>query len=261
VRIGQPLLPEFAAWRYAREYKRRNAGRALGMAGAFTVMLGAPLWFLATGPLGIAAPLATGASLFGSMLSHRESYWRTYGRIAVPDGSRVPVTWWQASQSKYAWDSDGTLIVELVHSGTMQLRRDRRNQQRTTLSGADAMRAMRDVIVAINRGTFAPSREEVSSAVNIVEQSVGETDLARDRREPLHFIERHVRPGRGTAPRPISEPLTPTRLAIEIALHEADERRAIAGELGSLYARWEEAERIAQIADGELSMLSAEASR
>lgn len=36
-------------------------------------------------------------------------------------------------------------------------------------------------------------------------------------------------------------------------LHEEDERRAMAGELGELYARWENAERIAKIADGELT--------
>jgi hypothetical protein len=45
------------------------------------------------------------------------------------------------------------------------------------------------------------------------------------------------------------------RLALEMALHEDDERRAMAGELGALYARWEEAERIARIADGELTRL------
>jgi hypothetical protein len=40
-----------------------------------------------------------------------------------------------------------------------------------------------------------------------------------------------------------------SRLAAEMALHEDDERRALAGELGALYARWEEAERTAAIAD------------
>jgi hypothetical protein len=49
----------------------------------------------------------------------------------------------------------------------------------------------------------------------------------------------------------------PIRLALEMALHEDDERRAMAGELGALYARWEEAERVARIADGDLSPLSA----
>jgi hypothetical protein len=41
-----------------------------------------------------------------------------------------------------------------------------------------------------------------------------------------------------------------------MALHDDDERSALAGELGALYARWEEAERIARIADGELTRLA-----
>lgn len=45
----------------------------------------------------------------------------------------------------------------------------------------------------------------------------------------------------------------PLRLAAEMALQDDNERRALAGELGALYARWEEAERIARIADGQLT--------
>jgi hypothetical protein len=42
------------------------------------------------------------------------------------------------------------------------------------------------------------------------------------------------------------------RLALEIALHEDDEHRAMHGELLQLEARWREAEEIATIADGLL---------
>lgn len=120
----------------------------------------------------------------------------------------------------------------------------------------DAINALRDLIVTINRGAFAPSREEVSSAVRVVESSQGEGNVERDGDDALRFIERHVRAGGGTAPLPVASHSTIVRLAIEMALHEADERRALAGELGALYARWEEAERIARIADGELSPIA-----
>lgn len=256
VRIGQPLLPEFAAWRYARNYRRRNVGRALLLTGTAGVMFGPPLWFMATGAMHVAVPLLTGVSVFSSLLAPREMYWRTCGRIALPDGSRVPVTWWQAVNSHSSYDRDGVLRMELVHSGTMQFKRDRRNQQRTALSGVDAINALRDLIVTINRGAFAPSREEVSSAVRVVESSQGEGNVERDGDDALRFIERHVRAGGGTAPLPVASHSTIVRLAIEMALHEADERRALAGELGALYARWEEAERIARIADGELSPIA-----
>ena len=39
------------------------------------------------------------------------------------------------------------------------------------------------------------------------------------------------------------------RLALEMTLHEDDERRAMEGELAALEARWREADEIAKIAD------------
>ena len=45
---------------------------------------------------------------------------------------------------------------------------------------------------------------------------------------------------------------TPTRLAVEMALHEEQERRALEGELWLLERRWKEAEEIAAISDSLL---------
>jgi hypothetical protein len=44
----------------------------------------------------------------------------------------------------------------------------------------------------------------------------------------------------------------PTRLAVEMALHEEEERRALQGELWLLERRWKEAEEIAAISDSLL---------
>ena len=44
----------------------------------------------------------------------------------------------------------------------------------------------------------------------------------------------------------------PTKLALEMALHEEQERRALEGELWRLERAWEEAEEIAAISDGLL---------
>ncbi len=41
----------------------------------------------------------------------------------------------------------------------------------------------------------------------------------------------------------------PTKLALEMALHEEQERRALQGELKELEAAWRQAEEIAAIAD------------
>ena len=44
----------------------------------------------------------------------------------------------------------------------------------------------------------------------------------------------------------------PTRLALEMALHEEQERRALEGELKALEAVWKQAEEIAAISDSLL---------
>ncbi len=46
--------------------------------------------------------------------------------------------------------------------------------------------------------------------------------------------------------------LEPTKLALEMALHEEQERRALEGELWLLERAWEEAEEIAAISDSLL---------
>ena len=53
----------------------------------------------------------------------------------------------------------------------------------------------------------------------------------------------------GTVPLPPPQLPQADRLALEMALHEESERRALEGELAALEATWREAEEIAQIAD------------
>ena len=50
----------------------------------------------------------------------------------------------------------------------------------------------------------------------------------------------------------IAEMPKPTRLALEMALHEEQERRALEGELWLLEQAWREAEEIAEISDNLL---------
>ena len=70
---------------------------------------------------------------------------------------------------------------------------------------------------------------------------------------PRGFLERVAQRGedpryRGTTGYIVKLP-KPTRLALEMALHEEDERRALEGELWRLEQAWREAEEIAGIAD------------
>jgi hypothetical protein len=65
-------------------------------------------------------------------------------------------------------------------------------------------------------------------------------------KDPPHGYGRPLFPGK---PGLIHKLPAPTRLALEMALHEEQEMRALAGELVDLELAWREAEEIAHIAD------------
>ncbi|MDH5196756.1 MAG: hypothetical protein OEY20_05860, partial [Gemmatimonadota bacterium] len=60
---------------------------------------------------------------------------------------------------------------------------------------------------------------------------------------PIHDPDRKAKTGQ------LQKLPTPTRLALEMALHEEQERRALAGELIELELAWRAAEEVAAIAD------------
>ena len=115
-----------------------------------------------------------------------------------------------------------------------------------TLEGAEAMRIAGLVLPKMNY--MAGSKQTVADAVAQIE-TIGDPmafldrvphDLAlKDRRE-------RVKPKKQGL---ISNLPKPTKLALEMALHEEQERRALAGELLDLEAAWRAAEEVAQIAD------------
>jgi len=93
---------------------------------------------------------------------------------------------------------------------------------------------------------WAGSRPVVRQAVDAIEEAG----------HPEAFLERV---GAGLAPltgdkavdkqAALKKLAAPTRLALEMALHEEQERRALAGELVELELAWRQAEEIAAIAD------------
>jgi hypothetical protein len=130
-----------------------------------------------------------------------------------------------------------------------------------TLAGEEAVQAMARLLPALNRGGGAA--REVEQAVGLIEDAgdvrrVFDRAYGSKRRSTLDVM---TWTGESAKPDALVSLTRPVRLALEMALHEDDERRAMSGELGALYARWEEAERVARIADSELSALPGAASR
>ena len=117
-----------------------------------------------------------------------------------------------------------------------------RRSDNTRLDPADAPAALAALLPVINgRGG---SRSKVQAAVELVGEAGDATKLLNAAASLA------IKPGwdKKTRGRLSTLPLE-ARLALEMATHEEDERRALDGELAVLEARWKEAEEIAAISD------------
>ncbi len=239
VRIGAPLRPEFAAWRYGDQFGRRRTRQML-IAGAGLAAVGG---LIAGGAaLGVSlGGFAWGLMQLGRVAIHGGEE-TIVARVRTEDGRVLPVRRRHLAESTLSPGSDGTLAIDL---------RYKNGQSR--FEGPEAMRIASLVVPAVNR--FGGSRRTVAAAVSEIEQEGGPEryveQLAR-RAEAMTAV-RHRRSGRGrrgTVGSTGLYGLTPVdRLGLEMALHEEAERRAMAGELALLELAWRDAEEVAAIAD------------
>ncbi|MHB1224995.1 MAG: hypothetical protein ACYC2G_13285 [Gemmatimonadaceae bacterium] len=239
VRIGEPLRPEFAAWRYGDQFGRRR-NRQMLLAGAGVVAVG--------GIVAGGAALGVAVGGFGWMISqfgHQVIHGGTetiVARIRTDAGQVLPVRRRHLAESTLERASDGALAIEL-----------RYKNGRSRFEGPEALRVASLVIPAVNR--FGGSRRTVAAAVDEIEEVGGAERyvewLARRGAEMTAVRGRPHRLGRrGRIGRTGLYGLRPVdRLALEMALHEDAERRAIAGELAQLEVAWRDAEEIAAISD------------
>ncbi len=244
VRIGQPLLPEFAAWRYGEQLRRRGKK----FAAKFALVSAAPV-ALAAGSLlagrhwfGVGMASISAVQLTQLATSFYQAS-RPVGRIKLADGTLQPVNMRQVAASVISATPEGEIDAK-IHFGTRgRTSAFKANDRVLHVSGPEARPVLRDVIHLFNYA--GASRLSAHEAVQTV-QEVGD-ELSLIKRYSAH----RVRPERGRGAIHNGS----FYLALEMLLHEEDERRAMAGELGELYARWEDAERIAKIVDGELTPL------
>jgi hypothetical protein len=250
VRIGAPLRPEFAAWRYGDQFGRRRR-RQLAITGAAVGAVG----LVIVGGTWAGASLASFAGIYSNSgmwdaIIHGSPD-RKIAQIVAPDGRLLDVRRRHARMS--------ALVQPDVAGASLALRLEHR-EGTTVLTDEAAARAAQRVLPAVNR--FGGSRRAVADAVRLVEEAGGPDAaldaLARRRGSAACAIERTGKAAKPeklavrTLPGALHTLETVERLALEMALHEESERRALQGELGALAAAWEEAEAIAKIADGLL---------
>lgn len=244
VRVGAPLRPEFAAWRYGGRLRRRRLrlspaamaataastgaammiGGVASMAGAVHVLTNSRRWHAT-----VQVPLER---LEASML-----YDRTVAHVRTPDGSFRALRFSHVARLEIiAASDDAPWMLRVAHAaGSLDLPATRAVAlggpllARINFRGGTA----REVAEATRRITDAgdPERYIRNSA-----------SLRRDRRRRNAIFWNDDVGVLG---------LTATeRLALEIAMNEDAERQAMQGELQALEEAWRDAEEIAAIADG-----------
>jgi hypothetical protein len=242
VRIGEPRRPEIAAWRYGEQFSMRRRKQvavvAAIAAGGGALMLGG----LATG-VGVVTMAQLGRTMW--QWSIHGFPFQTIGRFRADDGSLVRVRRLDLGKTMLGVGSDGGLAFLLAHANG-----------KAEVEGEQALQVARRLFPRVNRHGGTP--EEVAAAV-------GRLDRAGDAGEFLRYAARHATritapAARGTVRSLESEhevmtgsgllALSPSLgLAIEMALNEDQERRALEGELAELETAWREAEEIGAIAD------------
>ena len=255
VRIGRPLRPEFAAWRYGDQFGRRRrrrllvAGGVAAAAGVF-VVAGPVMGLFSLGGLGQLPNLLNAANLAR----------RVRKRIVLTDAEAgappVRVSLVGAERTRLLPTGPGGF--ELVVPTFPRLRFDRAQVGRwteqptyVTFHGEAAVRAAGRLLPYVNRG--GGGRDEVRAAVGLLDESGGagrvfSSVAAHGRRFESSFA--WVGLGHGRLQSQALGGLTAVaRLALEMAAHEDHERRALEGELRELEAEWQQAEEVAAIAD------------
>jgi hypothetical protein len=227
VRIGAPQRPEFAAWRYGDQFGRRRRRAILiggGVAAALTTVVVA----------GAAAGVGLGGfgGLWGNIPNMINAARKV--RLRTDDGRVLTIRGTDFMKAR---------LVGGMAGGPPQLSiKVKRTVER--FEGEEALRLASRLLPSINAS--GGSKRVVQDAVRDLDERRGSEAYLAGYFAAAGPVDRKGRP------KPVAALPAPTRLALEMALHEEAERRAIAGDLAVLEAAWKEAEVIANIADNLL---------
>jgi hypothetical protein len=222
VRIGAPAPSEMAAWRYGRVLRKRWVTRGLPLA-TLAAGAGGLQFFTTYSPETLipSAVAATGFLAFG--LIHA---FRVRSRIALPDGTVAKLRLQNASRAMLQPTLGDGWRIQYSHGG-----------HEATLSGVAATHTLRGLLTMAN---YSGARDkDVNSAIELLGQAGS----------PARYIHRLARAAQASGTTELRLFPRDIRSALEMALHDDAERRAMEGELDDLRAEWERAEEIASIAD------------
>lgn len=228
VRIGRPMRPEFAAWRYGDQFGRRRKRAILYGVGGAAALMGVSM---------VGATLTAGSGMGGYIVWQAYEGWassRTQATLRPVDGRTVKLKRddLPTTRLRPAEDGDGFRLKVL------------KGKKERWFEGEEAKRFAALILPKMNRG--GGRQATVRTAVDEIEHHGHPEQFLADVVTGDRFHGKKREPGY------VSKMPAPTRLALEMALHEEDERRALEGELWRLERAWEAAEEIAAISDNLL---------
>ncbi len=228
VRIGEPMRPEFAAWRYGDQFGRRRKRFILYGVGAAAVVGGIAIGGIATGA--ISGALLAQSGNFVNLWTNG----RTLVKLRTNDGRvlKLKNPDLLGTRLRPPDDSDG-FRLEI-----------RKGKKKEWFDGAEAQRMIGAIMPKMNRS--GGKARTVQDAVAEIEDEGHPDAFLADLVTGDRFRDKKGVPGY------VNKMPAPTKLALEMALHEEQERRALEGELWRLERAWEEAEEIAAISDNLL---------
>ena len=246
VRIGSPLRPEFAAWRYGDQFGKRRtrqmATTGVLLAGAALVV---PLGGVIGGVVGLSGLNILQAVQPAWDYIHRN---RIVARLTGPDGRPVVLRRRHVQDAKLLRaNRDQAWGVRLKHgvarNPDKQWWKYDSQTDTTVVHGEDALRIAAQILPAMNyKGA---SKRQLNEAVGLVEEHRDVHAFFRTAARTADRSSWFYESQRGTLRMLPSEIL----LALEMVSHEESERNALDGDLRILEEAWREAEEIAAISD------------
>lgn len=283
VRVGEALPGELAAWRYGSEFisrrKRYMAYGALAIVGGGAIAAGLPL-LLSTGlPVSLLNIGIQANTIYDVRVRQR----RVVHRIAAdrsPTGAEVVIRRNHLTSAQLEPTSAGDVGLLLTIPQPTQHAWKKpasgwvaANTPPILIEGGEARRVLTRALSDYN--AKGAKEQEVQQALRAIEEAGGPEAFARRAAATRVGITVRARAARKTKPYTVRQiagtfrgevlPVEKYRdtwadpyegrlpkidaLALEMALNEESERRALEGELAALEAAWREAEEIASIAD------------
>lgn len=233
VRIGQPQRPEFAAWRYGDQFGRRRR-RNVMISGAGVVAVGG-IWALGWTIGGAGILMMNSGGEFVKRFTHGSPN-KVMARVAVGE---APFQNMIDIKRKHL--DNLILTADSIDGYGLLFRRGKKLKEVREIRGESARLALQKVLPAINR--YGGNQKTVSSAVSLIEHLPDPHDFVKSAAKSFAPT---MRMQKADAIRQLPGDV---RLALEMAVHEEAERRALEGELKGLELAWREAEQIASISD------------